>query len=291
MGTEKRERQKANKALRAQEEARADTRSRYTRFAAIGVGALVLVFGLVYIVNVVSGDDDEATTSDTQSEVADTSAADDSASDTSETASTDGSDDGSASAAGAASGEEVIPEGCPPAEGTDEQTQTFDESPPFCLDPAVSYTATVTTNKGEFTIALDQEKAPNTVNNFVYLARNQYFDDTNCHRIIPGFVVQCGDPTATGSGGPGYQFDDELPGSGEYEIGSIAMANSGEDTNGSQFFIITGEQGAGLPPQYSLFGAVETGFDDTVVVMEASGTASGEPGEDVVIERVVITTA
>ena len=290
MGTEKRERQKANKAHRAQEEARADTRSRYIRFGAIGIGALVLILGLVYIVNVVSGDDDEATTSDTQTEVADTAAADDSASDTSETASTDASDDGSASAAGAASGEEVIPEGCPPAEGTDEQTQTFDEAPPFCLDPAVSYTATVTTNKGEFTIALDQEKAPNTVNTFVYLARNQYFDDTNCHRIIPGFVVQCGDPTATGSGGPGYQIDDELPDSGEYEIGSIAMANSGEDTNGSQFFIITGEQGAGLPAQYSLFGAVETGFDDTVVVMEASGTASGEPGEDVVIERVVITT-
>jgi cyclophilin family peptidyl-prolyl cis-trans isomerase len=291
VGTEKRERQKANKALRAQEEARATTRSRYIRFGLIGAGALIAVFALVYVINAASSDD-EATTADTQAEVADTTASDTSdTSDASDTESTEASDDGSASAAGAASGDEVIPEGCPPAEGTDEQTQTFDEAPPFCLDPAVSYTAIVTTNKGEFTIALDQEKAPNTVNNFVYLARNQYFDETTCHRIIPGFVVQCGDPTATGTGGPGYEFEDELPDAGEYEIGSIAMANSGEDTNGSQFFIITGEQGAGLPPQYSLFGAVDTGFDDTVVVMEASGTASGEPGEDVVIERVVITTA
>ena len=124
----------------------------------------------------------------------------------------------------------------------------------------------------------------------MFLARHQYFDDTPCHRIIPNFVVQCGDPTGTGTGGPGYSFADELPEAGEYKIGSIAMANSGPDTNGSQFFIITGENGAALPPSYSLFGAVTEGFDETVVAMEAAGTPSGTPSEPVDIESVVITT-
>jgi len=100
--------------------------------------------------------------------------------------------------------------------------------------------------------------------------------------------VQCGDPTATGTGGPGYSFADELPAEGEYEIGSIAMANSGPDTNGSQFFIITGEQGAALALAYSLFGGVASGFDETVVVMEAAGTASGSPSEPIEIISVVI---
>ena len=99
-----------------------------------------------------------------------------------------------------------------------------------------------------------------TVNNFVYLARNGYYDETPCHRIIPEFVVQCGDPTGTGTGNPGYSIDDELPEAGEYVLGSLAMANSGPDTNGSQFFIIIGEQGEQLPPDYSLFGAGHRGL-------------------------------
>ncbi len=100
---------------------------------------------------------------------------------------------------------------------------------------------------GEFTIALDPETGPVAANNFVFLARNQYFDDTVCHRIIPNFVVQCGDPTATGTGGPGYTIVDEPPAPGQYQIGSIAMAKTSEpDSAGSQFFIITGTDGATL---------------------------------------------
>ncbi|NCZ91108.1 MAG: peptidylprolyl isomerase, partial [Actinobacteria bacterium] len=91
-------------------------------------------------------------------------------------------------------------------------------------------------------------------------ARYKYFDNTNCHRAIVNFVVQCGDPTATGSGGPGYQFADELPAAGSYKVGSIAMANSGPNTNGSQFFVITGSDGASLPPNYTLFGQVTEGL-------------------------------
>ena len=178
---------------------------------------------------------------------------------------------------------------CPPLEGTSEQLQTFDAPPPMCLDPNASYQALVVTNKGEFTIDLDQDKAPETTNSFVFLARNQYFDNTVCHRIIPGFVVQCGDPTATGTGGPGYTIIDEPPAAGEYQIGSIAMANTGApNSGGSQFFIITGEQGAALPPQYSLFGEVIDGFDGTVVSMEAAGTATGDPSEPIEIQSITI---
>ena len=152
--------------------------------------------------------------------------------------------------------------------------QQFDEAPPMCLDPAVSYSALVSTSAGDITIDLDQEAAPVTVNSFVFLARNNYFDDTVCHRVITGFVAQCGDPTATGRGGPGYQFEDELPEAGAYQIGSIAMANSGPNTNGSQFFIISGPNGAALPPAYSLFGEVSGEGDlDVIAEMDARGSA------------------
>ena len=108
------------------------------------------------------------------------------------------------------------------------------------------------------------------------------------HRVIPGFVLQGGDPTGTGTGGPGYRFDDELPRPGRYELGSLAMANAGPNTNGSQFFIISGPSGVRLPPQYSLFGKVVSGLD-VVAAIDAVGTSSGQPKERVVIETVVIT--
>ena len=138
------------------------------------------------------------------------------------------------------------PSECPAADGSAAQQRDFAAAPPLCIDPAKTYTALVSTNHGDFTVELDPAAAPITVNNFVVLARYHYFDDTICHRIIPGFVVQCGDPTGTGSGGPGYAIADELPAAGAYQIGSLAMANSGPDTNGSQFFVITGEDGAAL---------------------------------------------
>ena len=160
---------------------------------------------------------------------------------------------------------------CPPVEGAATQTQDFSDSFALCIDPTKTYTAVVKTNMGTYSAVLDAAKAPGTVNNFVSLARNKYFDGTTCHRAIPGFMIQCGDPTATGSGGPGYKFADELPASGEYKIGSLAMANSGPDTNGSQFFVISGDQGVSLPPSYTLFGQVTDGLDSTVVALDAAG--------------------
>ncbi|NQY57002.1 MAG: peptidylprolyl isomerase [Ilumatobacteraceae bacterium] len=213
---------------------------------------------------------------------------------TPQTAAQDAStDDGSATATTAATSEadtgaETTADGCPPIDGVTDPVRQFDSAPPMCIDVDATYQAIVGTNLGEFTIDLDPQAAPETTNNFVFLARNRYFDDTVCHRIIPGFVVQCGDPTATGTGDPGYRFADELPAAGEYQVGSIAMANSGPDTNGSQFFIITGDDGAALPPLYSLFGQVGSGFDDTVVEMEAAGTLEGIPASEVRIDSVTI---
>jgi cyclophilin family peptidyl-prolyl cis-trans isomerase len=176
---------------------------------------------------------------------------------------------------------------CPEADGSSERQTKFDGPPPMCIDPAKSYTAEMVTSMGSLTIALDSIQAPNTVNSFVFLARYHYYDGIVFHRVIPGFVLQGGDPEGSGRGGPGYRFADELPKPGRYEMGSLAMANAGPDTNGSQFFVISGPDGMRLPPQYSLFGKVVKGLD-VVETIDAIGTRSGSPTEQVVIESVTI---
>ena len=175
----------------------------------------------------------------------------------------------------------------PNADGSSAQRQKFDAAPPTIIDPAKNYTATMVTSKGTLEIVLDAVGAPNTVNSFVYLARWHYYDGIVFHRVIPGFVLQGGDPTGTGAGGPGYRFKDELPKAGRYELGSLAMANAGPDTNGSQFFVISGPDGMRLPPLYALFGKVVKGLD-VVAAIDAIGTGSGRPQEDVVIQSVTI---
>jgi peptidylprolyl isomerase len=178
---------------------------------------------------------------------------------------------------------------CPEPDGSSPRQTTFDGPPPMCIDPSKRYTATMDTSMGELVIALDPIKAPKTVNSFVFLSRYHFYDGVIFHRIIPGFVCQGGDPEGTGRGGPGYRFEDELPKAGEYEIGSLAMANAGPNTNGSQFFLISGPNGARLPPQYSLFGKVVKGLD-VVDAMEKVETGPGDrPREDVVINSVTIT--
>jgi cyclophilin family peptidyl-prolyl cis-trans isomerase len=176
---------------------------------------------------------------------------------------------------------------CPAADGSSPKRQKFDAPPPMCIDAAKTYTAEMVTSKGTMRIALDPIAAPKTVNNFVFLARYHYYDGIVFHRVIPGFVLQGGDPEGSGRGGPGYRFEDELPKPGRYEMGSLAMANAGPDTNGSQFFVISGPDGMRLPPQYSLFGKVVKGLD-VVEAIDAIGTRSGSPTEQVVIESVTI---
>jgi cyclophilin family peptidyl-prolyl cis-trans isomerase len=151
-------------------------------------------------------------------------------------------------------------------------------APAMTIDASKTYTATVVTDVGPFTVQLDPKAAPKAVNSFVFLANQHFFDCIVFHRVIPSFVDQTGDPTGTGSGGPGYQFADELPktASPQYPLGSLAMANSGANTNGSQFFIVAGAQGETLPPSYTLFGKVTSGMG-VVSTINAGGAKSGTP--------------
>ena len=168
--------------------------------------------------------------------------------------------------------------------------KSYSAPPSMVIDPDKRYTATIATDLGDIVIELFADKVPTTVNNFVFLARWHYYDGIVFHRIIPGFMCQGGDPEGSGRGGPGYKFEDELPKPGRYEVGSLAMANSGPNTNGSQFFIVSGPDGVGLPPQYSLFGKVVGGLD-VVKSIESVGSRSGAPSEPVIIESVTITEA
>ena len=181
-------------------------------------------------------------------------------------------------------------EEAPAADGSSAKRQKFSGEPPMIIDPAKRYGATMSTSHGDLVIALDPIAAPRTVNSFVFLSRYHYYEGVIFHRIIPGFVLQGGDPTGTGTGGPGYQYADELPAPGRYELGSLAMANAGPNTNGSQFFVISGPDGMRLPPSYSLFGKVISGLD-VVATINAIGTSSGKPKEKVTIESVTITEA
>jgi cyclophilin family peptidyl-prolyl cis-trans isomerase len=160
------------------------------------------------------------------------------------------------------------------------------------LDAAKTYRLVVRTSCGEFTIELDQKSAPRTTASLVSLARNGFYDGTTFHRVVPGFVIQGGDPTGTGSGGPGYKFDDE-PASNKYEIGTIAMANSGRNTNGSQFFICEGKSCTTLPPNYTAFGKVTTGQDIVTAIANVPRTigsdgAQSKPATPVVISTITI---
>ena len=179
----------------------------------------------------------------------------------------------------------------PPLDGSAPKKQKFDAAPEMGIDPSKRYTATMETSMGTLVIALDPIAAPITVNNFVFLAAQHYYDGVIFHRIIQGFVCQGGDPDGNGRGGPGYRFVDELPKPGKYQIGSLAMANAGPNTNGSQFFLISGPSGVQLPPAYALFGQVVKGLD-IVEMMQNVPTGPGDrPKDDVVIRSVTITVA
>ena len=171
-------------------------------------------------------------------------------------------------------------DGLPPGRGAAKRTITFTSGPKACIDVTKTYTAAIKTSRGDFTVSSMPPAAPKTVNSFVFLARNHYYDGVTFHRIIPGFVVQGGDANGNppGTGGPGYTVPDELPTQGPpyYAIGSLAMANSGPNTNGSQFFVVTGAQGVSLPASYSRFGKVATGMD-VVKAIEATGSSAGHP--------------
>jgi cyclophilin family peptidyl-prolyl cis-trans isomerase len=153
-------------------------------------------------------------------------------------------------------------------------------SPPqMQIDPTKRYRATISTSLGDMTAELYPEDAPNTVNNFVFLANEGFYDGVIFHRIINGFMVQTGDPTGTGMGGPGYKFRDELTNPRGYSRGTLAMANAGPNTQGSQFFICHGSGAERLPHSYTIFGKVTEGLD-TLEKIASVPVGRGAGGEN-----------
>jgi cyclophilin family peptidyl-prolyl cis-trans isomerase len=166
------------------------------------------------------------------------------------------------------------------------------EPPAMVVDPAKTYTATLETSAGSVEVEFFPQDAPQTVNNFVCLGKAGYYDGTPFHRIIKGFVIQGGDPTGTGTGGPGYRFNDE-PVVKDYVKGTLAMANAGPNTNGSQFFIVIDDLRGRLPKNYTIFGQVTGGMDvvDRLATTQVTRNESGEvskPVEPVTLNKVTI---
>jgi cyclophilin family peptidyl-prolyl cis-trans isomerase len=155
--------------------------------------------------------------------------------------------------------------------------QSWDSPPEMTIDVEKSYSAIVHTERGDITLGLRPDVAPITVNNFVFLAREGFYDGVTFHRVIPGFVAQGGDPTGTGTGGPGYQFQDELNDL-PFDEGVIGMANAGPGTNGSQFYLMVGAA-PHLTGNYTAFGAITEGLDVALSLRERDPASDGEPGD------------
>ncbi|NJL97602.1 MAG: peptidylprolyl isomerase [Synechococcaceae cyanobacterium RM1_1_27] len=153
------------------------------------------------------------------------------------------------------------------------------------IDPETTYTATVETSAGTMILELLPQEAPKTVNNFVFLANEGFYEDVIFHRVIEGFMIQGGDPTGTGAGGPGYRFEDE-PVQRPYNRGTVAMANAGPNTNGSQFFIMHADYP--LPPNYTVFGQLIEGEDVLDAIATAPTAGMDRPTDPVVIESITI---
>jgi cyclophilin family peptidyl-prolyl cis-trans isomerase len=286
VGTSKRERQKQARHEKIEELRRMEKRqASRKRGMLIGLAVVAfLAFAIGYSVLTSDGDDtDDVATVDTDDETGDDAA------DADEETGADPADDD------AAADDDAEPLPCPDTDGSSERTTEFPAAPPMCIEEGIDYVATMVTDAGTIEIDLFEDDAPITVNNFVYLARYGYYDGLDFHRVIPDFVLQGGDPQGDGTGGPGYQFEDELPEPEDYQAGSLAMANSGPDTNGSQFFIVTSEQGAeslvqavGGIANYSLFGQVTEGMD-VVAEIESGGSPAGTPQTRHTIESVTIS--
>ena len=162
----------------------------------------------------------------------------------------------------------------------------YSSPPDFQIDLDKGYAADFETSHGTISLELEPARAPQTVNNFVFLARDGFYNGVIFHRVVPGFVIQGGDPSGTGRGGPGYKFRDELDGEGRYRRGTLAMANSGPNTNGSQFFICLDD--VRLPPSYTIFGHVTAGMEAVDAIASLPCRAE-KPLEDAVIRTVSIS--
>ncbi len=264
----KRERQRQNRELaRARELALAKRRQR-TKAARNAIIAAVLIVGVVLLINTFTGG------GSTKKKTAATTAT---------------------TAAPAATTAPVSAAGCENVNKPAPKTTTFTTAPPMTINAAKTYTAVLETSCGKITITLDAKNAPVATNNFVFLARQHFYDGEWFHRIVADFVVQDGDPKGDGTGGPGYSVQGEVP-KDSYPLGSLAAAKSGNEpagTMGSQYFIVTGQNGTTLPNDYARFGKVTAGMDVATKIAsfapanDTSGT--GQPTKVVTIKSVTIT--
>jgi cyclophilin family peptidyl-prolyl cis-trans isomerase len=272
--TEKRQRQKAGRQARLEAEQKAQKRKVALRRTITLAVVAVVVVGISYLI---FGHHGSSTAAPTSTTVA--------SSTTTKPAPKGGSGNTSTSAI-------TTSADCPASLTATLNKPSYPSAPPMTIDPSKTYTATVTTDVGSFTIQLDPKTAPKTVNSFVFLAQHHYYDCVVFHRVIQTFMDQTGDPTGTGDGGPGYQLADELPkkASPQYPLGSVAMANSGPNTNGSQFFVVSGPEGESLPPSYTLFGTVTSGMDVVNKINAGGSSASSSTGTPVTPHRMISVT-
>jgi peptidylprolyl isomerase/peptidyl-prolyl cis-trans isomerase B (cyclophilin B) len=259
--SEKRARQRAAREARLAAEAKRHKRNRQVRNGVIVVAAAGLVVGLVFAL---SGNNNKPVAS--QSHV------------TTTTSALQASDARLQAQANAA----AVKAGCPASTKTRVNTQKYSAAPAMTIDTSKTYTANVDTTTGSFVITLDAKTAPQTVNNFVFLADKGFYHCVIFHRVIPQFMDQTGDPTGTGTGGPGYTIPDENPpkaaaAASQYPLGSVAMANTSQpNTGGSQWFVVAGPEGESLPNSYALFGQVTSGMN-VVDTINQQGSAQGVP--------------
>jgi cyclophilin family peptidyl-prolyl cis-trans isomerase len=275
---EKRQRQKAGRQARLQAEQKARKRKQNIRRLITVAIVAAIVIGVSYLIFKPSSSKSAATSTTVASST------------TTKPAPAGGSGNTSPSAI-------TTSANCPANLSTTLNKPSY-SAPPMTINPSKTYTATVTTDVGTFTAQLDPKTSPQATNSFVYLADHHFFDCIVFHRVIQTFMNQTGDPTGTGSGGPGYQFTEAGPTTAtpQYPIGSLAMANSDNpptthpSTNGSQFFIVTGPEGQSLAPDYTLFGHVTSGMD-VLNKINADGAASNSSaGTPAKMHRMVSVT-
>jgi cyclophilin family peptidyl-prolyl cis-trans isomerase len=284
VSTEKRQRQKAGRQARLEAQKKAQKRKQSLRRIITLVIVAAVVVGIAVWISSGSKSNNTATSTTTTTKPSTSTTQ----SSTSTTAATGSSTGGSGNKSPSA----ITTSADCPASFTATLNKPSYSAPPMTIDPSKTYTATVTTDVGPFTIQLDPKTAPVAVNSFVYLANQHFFDCIVFHRVIQTFMDQTGDPLGSGMGGPGYTFKDELPktASPQYPLGSVAMANSGPNTNGSQFFVVAGPEGESLPPSYTLFGQVTSGMSVVNKINADGSAASSSTGTPTVLHRMVSVT-
>ncbi len=273
MATSKRERQKAARREKLERMQRYDKRRKTLRRSVIVTIIAVLVIGTGALL--FSGAKSPTTTTTS------TTTASSSSTTSSTTTSTSTTQPVAGQVTQAQANAIAVAAGCPASTSTRVNTLTFTKAPAMTINKAKTYYAHFSTTAGSFVVKLDAASAPITTNNFVFLAQHNFYKCVIFHRAIPGFMIQGGDPTGTGSGGPGYTIADEYPkaGSPTYPLYSIAMANTGAaHTGGSQFFIVTGAVGETLGATYSLFGQVVSGLKAVEIIQSAGNSSTASNG-------------